>query len=159
MRWTTTLLATTWVQGSTVLEHWAGLALMSLFCMGTGNFLMRLATAWGKPPWAACLIQVSCMLLVMVAVAFFRHQSPWSAWDRSAGTWAAMGGGLFIALGALLVVSAFAKPGAVGGVVTAILNANFSWVLLLGFLFLREAVTLKQLLGMLTVLLGIVLLV
>ncbi len=136
--------------------NWLGFAVLGMLFMGVGNFLMKFATGYGVSSMAAVVIEFTIMFLVAVTV--FAIKRP-ELFHSLPGAFAAAAGGLFIGLGALFIVVAYGLPNSHGGIATAILNTNFAIVLILGFVVMHETITLKQGIGIVALLGGILLLI
>jgi uncharacterized membrane protein len=135
---------------------WIVFAFLAFGLMGLGNFFMKLSTQAGLTPIAATLVIFLTDILIGSALWFIekpdlKFVSPGFFW--------ALGGGLMLGLGILSLIYAYERPGSHTGITTALMNTNFALVVLLGLVFLKEPLTLKQVIGFVAVIGGIVLLI
>ncbi len=124
--------------------------------MGTGNFLLKLASQAGLP--LPGLLGVVFLVQAAFGVGLLLVMKPDLA-AAGQGIPIAVAGGLFLGTAVTFLLLAFGQPEAKTGVTVALLNTNFALVTILGAVFLQETLTAKQLAGLIVVLAGVFLLI
>lgn len=138
------------------MMNWLTLALLSLLLMGLGNFCFKMAASVGQGALAATVI--SCVAQLALGLLAWCWLKPSVQWQSASLAWPALAG-LLIGGGLLCLVLAMARPGAPAGVAVAMMNTNFLIVAALSWFCFGEALSPRQLAGLLTVLGGLALLV
>jgi drug/metabolite transporter (DMT)-like permease len=138
------------------MKPWILYAFIALIGTGTGNFLMKVAAQTGLSPYTALVLLFFAEFLMSLVLWSFKRPElyfPLPGWH-----WIMLAGIAF-AIGLFSLMNSFTQPGSQTGVATAILNTNFVWVALLCFFFLGETLSIKQMLGFASVMIGITLLI
>ncbi len=135
---------------------WVAIAFCSLLVMGLGNFFLKLASQTGISSFASIVIVFFTDAILAALIVLAKKPELFSS---QAGLLWSVAGGICTGLGILLLIIAFGAPGSKTGVATAIMNANFALVALLGFFILKEALSIKQIMGLVAILAGMILLV
>lgn len=135
---------------------WIQLALLSFLFMGLGNFLAKLATEAGQSALAILTLIFITDVFIAGALLFFKRpefvsSAPALGWSVASG--------ILLGLGLYFMIAAMGLPGAKTGLVTALMNANFVLVTVLSYVLLQETLTLKQILGLLAILGGMILMI
>ncbi len=134
-----------------LLKPWILLSLAALFLCGGGNFLMRLANIQGQS-FSAIMTSIFLTNFIFGLVLFSVFKPDLLASPKGFVT--SLFAAVFLAGAILCLNLAFGQPEVKAGIATALLNMNFVFVALLSFFILKETLTLKQIIGLLTVLAG-----
>lgn len=138
--------------------HWLLLAFGAFLFIGLSNFGLKYATSLKLDTEIVVFVLILFQLMVAGAVLLFNKESFSFATDWKALLVAAIAG-IVLGFGVLALGRAFANPNSQAGVVTLILNLNFILVSVLAFFFLQETLALKQIIGMIIVVGGLLLVI
>lgn len=135
---------------------WVMWSVISLGLMTLGNMFARMAGLAGQSAFG--IVVVIFFVNLFLASTILITQKPDVLAHPQGVVWSVLAGlGTGSALICLMI--AYTTPGSQTGVATAIMNSNFALVALLSFIFLKEVLTFKQVIGLVVILLGMGLLV
>lgn len=138
--------------------HWLLLAFGAFLFIGLSNFGLKYATSLKLDTEIVVFVLVLFQTLMAGAVLLFNKESFSLVADWKALLVAAIAG-IVLGIGVIALGRAFAHPSSQAGVVTLILNVNFILVSALAFFFLHETLALKQIIGMVIVVGGLLLVI
>ncbi|MFC1655971.1 EamA family transporter [Patescibacteria group bacterium] len=138
--------------------HWILLAFGAFLFIGLSNFGLEFSTHFNLNSNAAVLLLVLAQLLV-VGIFFIATRTSIDMASSWKGVIIVLIAGLSLGIGVLFLGKAFASLDAKAGIVTLILNLNFILVTVLAYLSFKEALSIKQIVGMGVVIAGLILIV